>query len=62
MKYVSDRIGTAAEARAMAERWLARADAVWAAMSPEYGRFGYFEEQNMRRAATNGGNSYGPSF
>lgn len=62
VKYVSDRIGTAAEARAMAERWLARADAVWRSMSPWYGHFDYFEKQNMRRAATNGGNSYGPSF
>lgn len=62
VKYVSDRIGTAAEARAMAERWLARADAVWAAMSPEYGRFGYFEEQNMRRAAMNRGDGDGPGL
>lgn len=62
VKYVNDRIGTAAEARAMAERWLARADAVWAAMSPEYGRFGYFEEQSMRRAAMNRGDGDGPGL
>lgn len=62
VKYVSDRIGTAAEARAMAERWLARADAVWRSMSPEYGRFGYFEEQNMRRAAMNRGDGDGPGL
>ena len=59
VKYVSDRIGTAAEARAMAERWLARADAVWRSMSPEYGRFGYFEKKHMLRAAMNRGDGPG---